>query len=168
MNKGFFTKKVGLIILVIGFTLGLFLIIIGYSKRNNIDNSVRTKESINNDIELLRVQINSISNEINDLTVERQDIFRKSGFSEQYYELENKIIDKRNEKSNLIKTLDNYEDELFYYNYTYDNRRMSYYHLRSSTKYYLFGSYFILFVLFISISIFIGAKRKKYIINKMR
>lgn len=128
-NKGLFTKKIGFIILIIGFLISISLLIIGfYIKHNDVD-------SIN------------IADEINNLEKEKTNIFFKEGFSKNYDLITKKIIEKSKLKNKLFDK-NNY--------------------LNTNTLIYSFNFFIIILTLFLSFSIFIGAKRRKIIINKMR
>lgn len=139
-NKGLFTKKIGFIILIIGLLISIVLFIFGFSINNEISD-------INSEEEIKNLEI-----EIDNLEKEKINIFFKEGFSNNYDLISKEIVDKTKLKNKLFNK----------------NNYLSFYNLDTNTKIYLLSISILVLTLFLSLSIFIGSKRRKIIINKIR
>lgn len=85
---------IGILIIVLGVGLGLFLITTGIIKMNSKSN----KNEVNN-IELLEKKIDELEKEEIQVRLEKNKEFDENQFSEKYYLLQNKLSDIREEIS---------------------------------------------------------------------
>ena len=188
-NKGFFTKKYAIIILIIGVLIGITAIIIGlfdFENKDNINNNEnnivsdrRTKEDVQNDISNLKEDINKLKEEKEQLINERNEIFKNEGFSDKYNEKTEEIINKGKEIFYLEEQLDKYEDELFFMDdefnnisnnkiHIFENKLFNPLNLSFQTKMLILGIFIIFFTLLSYLCIIHGYRRKQLIIKKIR
>ena len=183
-NTGFFTKKCAFIILIIGLLIGITTIIIGFfdfenkdninNNENNIVLNKRTKEDIQNDIKILKEQIDILYEEKEQLINVRMEIFRDEGFSDNYNLKTEEIINKGKEIYYLEVELDKYEDELFFIDddfysnkiVIFNNNFLNSFKLSFQTIMLIFGVFIIFFTILSYFGIIHGYKRKEYIIKK--
>ena len=183
-NTGFFTKKCAFIILIIGLLIGITTIIIGFfdfenkdninNNENNIVLNKRTKEDIQNDIKILKEQIDILYEEKEQLINVRMEIFRDEGFSDNYNLKTEEIINKGKEIYYFEVQLDKYEDELFFmYDDLNSNRIrifnknfLNSFNLSFQTVMFIIGIFITVFTLFSYFCIIHCYRRKEYIIKK--
>ena len=103
--------KIAIAVLVIGLLIGIGLIVAGVSSFNSKeevnDNTVPYEESgksleeINLEIENVENQINEINQNINSLKAEKNKEFMANGFSDKYYEISSEIDSENSKISSL-------------------------------------------------------------------
>lgn len=118
INKNKLLKIISLSIFTLGIIIGTGILITGLVKTNGIKNenkqivrkienkyeSVTSKEAQEKMVSYIKETENKITNlesEISSLESEKTQIFMKEGFSTNYYQKDNEIKNKRNEKSTL-------------------------------------------------------------------
>ena len=169
-NKGFFTKKVAIIILFIGIIIGSYLCIYGYNISNNDKNIEEDNEEvIQNNRDIIDEKIATLEDEIDTLNDELSDIFLSDhGFSNRYNIKRDEISIKRNELSELRRELYDYKSQ---FNTEYDNIGLSEiidsYTIDTNISFYLYGSYVILVSIIFSLIIYMTARRREKLINKI-
>ena len=162
-NRGFFTKKIAFIILFVGIIIGSYLCICGYNMSNNKEDN---EEVIQNNRDIIEEKIATLEDEIDTLNDELSDIFLSDhGFSDRYNIKRDEISNKRNELSELRR-------ELFYYKSQYSDdielfEIIDSYTIDTNISFYLYGSYVILFSIVFSLIIYMTARRREKLINKI-
>ena len=160
--------RVSLIILIVALLIGGGLITTGIIKLNdskkisekNASDANKRSSEISEEIESIEAQISNISLEIGTMENEKSKIFMESGFSDSYYEKDNEIEEKHNEKSKLQKKLSELETEQFKVKNT--NYKLS--GLSSEVDYEFMitiGGFIVLVGLMLSLSVYFIAKRRE-------
>lgn len=126
-------KKISIKIFIIGLIFSLILCGIGFIRQNNakkinekrynqasdqlqitLDNAKTRYNEINNEMDLLKEQINAMKIEVSNLQNESINIFHQDrGYSDRYNAKNNELIQKRSELSDLQNQYNNLDSEAF-------------------------------------------------------
>ena len=94
--------KISKIILILGLLIGISLIVVGIVKYNNVrENSTNNTEEVTRTEEEIQNDIDNITAELNSLKAKKNQEFTNNGFSEEYYRLETEISKKDQQLINL-------------------------------------------------------------------
>lgn len=161
------TKKkismASIIILVVGILLGLTLIVVGAVRMSAVDKKYELEELTRptaKSVEEIETEIDALNDELVTLKAQKSREFEENGFSEKYYELDNKISKKQSQISDLKSEKWEIENEFGDYNTEYNDTKKSI-EKSKNIPFIIFGVFIIIAAVMYSAIVMFIAKRRE-------